>query len=78
MRGLIPGDTQHVTLDAACASGLFALDAAVKALREGSCDVALAGGTSVIEPIGFTLFCRAQGISMSGRYGPSTGRPTGP
>ncbi|SED61086.1 SDR family oxidoreductase [Streptomyces melanosporofaciens] len=70
LRGLIPGDTQHLTLDAACASGLFALDAAVKALREGSCDMALAGGTSVIEPIGFTLFCRAQGISMSGRVRP--------
>ena len=70
LRGLIPADAQHLTLDAACASGLFALDAAVKALREGSCDVALAGGTSVIEPIGFTLFCRAQGISMSGRIRP--------
>ncbi|MGV9851429.1 SDR family oxidoreductase [Streptomyces sp. NPDC003442] len=70
LRGLIPDDSQHLTLDAACASGLFALDAAVKALREGSCDVALAGGTSIIEPIGFTLFCRAQGISMSGRIRP--------
>ncbi|WP_432251710.1 SDR family oxidoreductase [Streptomyces sp. HNM1019] len=70
LRGLIPDDAQHLTLDAACASGLFALDAAVKALREGSCDVALAGGTSVIEPIGFTLFCRAQGISMSGKVRP--------
>ncbi|NUH35828.1 SDR family oxidoreductase [Streptomyces samsunensis] len=70
LRGLVPDDSQHLTLDAACASGLFALDAAVKALREGSCDVALAGGTSVIEPIGFTLFCRAQGISMSGRVRP--------
>ncbi|MFF5563135.1 SDR family oxidoreductase [Streptomyces sp. NPDC012623] len=70
LRGLIPADSQHLTLDAACASGLFALDAAVKALREGSCDVALVGGTSVIEPIGFTLFCRAQGISMSGRVRP--------
>ncbi|MFJ4921614.1 SDR family oxidoreductase [Streptomyces sp. NPDC088725] len=70
LRGLIPDDSQHLTLDAACASGLFAIDAAVKALREGSCDVALVGGTSVIEPIGFTLFCRAQGISMSGRIRP--------
>ncbi|WP_327238213.1 SDR family oxidoreductase [Streptomyces sp. NBC_01317] len=70
LRGLIPADAQHLTLDAACASGLFALDAAVKALREGSCDVALVGGTSIIEPIGFTLFCRAQGISMSGRIRP--------
>ncbi|MER7974683.1 beta-ketoacyl synthase N-terminal-like domain-containing protein, partial [Streptomyces sp. NPDC096080] len=70
LRGLLPDDAQHLTLDAACASGLFALDAAVKALREGSCDLALAGGTSVIEPIGFTLFCRAQGISMSGRVRP--------
>ncbi|MET9482275.1 SDR family oxidoreductase [Streptomyces sp. NPDC006638] len=70
LRGLIPAEAQHLTLDAACASGLFALDAAVKALREGSCDVALVGGTSIIEPIGFTLFCRAQGISMSGRIRP--------
>ncbi|MET9556575.1 SDR family oxidoreductase [Streptomyces sp. NPDC006645] len=70
LRGLIPAESQHLTLDAACASGLFAIDAAVKALRDGSCDVALAGGTSVIEPIGFTLFCRAQGISMSGRVRP--------
>ncbi|MFI6579658.1 SDR family oxidoreductase [Embleya sp. NPDC050493] len=70
LRGLIPDDAQHLTLDSACASGLFALDAAVKALRDGSCDVAFAGGTSVIEPIGFTLFCRAQGISMSGNVRP--------
>ncbi|MGW2327078.1 SDR family oxidoreductase [Streptomyces sp. NPDC001700] len=70
LRGLVPADAQHLTLDAACASGLFALDAAVKALREGSVDVALAGGTSVIEPIGFTLFCRAQGISLSGKIRP--------
>ncbi|MEU1755565.1 SDR family oxidoreductase [Micromonospora matsumotoense] len=70
LRGLIPGDAQHLTLDAACATGLFCLDAAVKALREGSCDVALVGGTSVIEPIGFTLFCRAQGITVSGRIRP--------
>ncbi|MYW01784.1 SDR family oxidoreductase [Streptomyces sp. SID3343] len=70
LRGLIPDDAQHLTLDSACASGLFALDAAVKALRDGSCDVAFAGGTSVIEPIGFTLFCRAQGISMSGDVRP--------
>lgn len=70
LRGLIPADSQHLTLDSACASGLFTLDAAVKALREGSCDVALAGGTAVVEPIGFTLFCRAQGISMSGRVRP--------
>lgn len=34
LRGLIPGDAQHLTLDAACATGLFCLDAAVKALRE--------------------------------------------
>ncbi|MEU0133909.1 SDR family oxidoreductase [Streptomyces sp. NPDC006296] len=70
LRGLIPEDAQHLTLDAACASGLFAVDAAVKALREGSADIALVGGTSIIEPIGFTLFCRAQGISMSGRIRP--------
>ncbi|MFC8828631.1 SDR family oxidoreductase [Streptomyces sp. NPDC057137] len=70
LRGLIPAESQHLTLDAACASGLFAIDAAVKALRDGSCDVALAAGTSVIEPIGFTLFCRAQGISMSGKVRP--------
>ncbi|KXK59671.1 hypothetical protein AWW66_22995 [Micromonospora rosaria] len=70
LRGLVPADAQHLTLDAACATGLFCLDAAVKALREGSCDVALVGGTSVIEPIGFTLFCRAQGITTSGRVRP--------
>ncbi|MER7167600.1 SDR family oxidoreductase [Micromonospora sp. NPDC000207] len=70
LRGLVPDDAQHLTLDAACATGLFCLDAAVKALREGSCDVALVGGTSVIEPIGFTLFCRAQGITTSGRIRP--------
>ncbi|MFI1585861.1 SDR family oxidoreductase [Embleya sp. NPDC020630] len=70
LRGLIPDDAQHLTLDSACASGLFALDAAVKALRDGSCDVAFAGGTAVVEPIGFTLFCRAQGISMSGNVRP--------
>ncbi|WP_226350742.1 SDR family oxidoreductase [Pseudonocardia sp. ICBG601] len=68
--GLVPDDARHLTLDAACASGLYVLDAAVKALREGSCDVALAGGTSVAEPTLLTLFCKAQGITPSGRVRP--------
>jgi NAD(P)-dependent dehydrogenase (short-subunit alcohol dehydrogenase family)/3-oxoacyl-(acyl-carrier-protein) synthase len=70
LRGLAPEGTRHVVLDAACASGLYVLDTAVKALREGSCDVALAAGTSVIEPTLLSLFCQAQGITVSGLIKP--------
>ncbi|MFE2288680.1 SDR family oxidoreductase [Streptomyces sp. NPDC059443] len=70
LAGLVPDDTRTLVLDAACASGLYALDTAVKSLRDGSCDAALVGGSSVVEPLGLALFSKAQGITRSGQIRP--------
>lgn len=51
-------------VDAACASGLIALDAAVQALASGRCDLMLCGGTQVQTPPQlFIQFCQIQALS---------------
>jgi acyl transferase domain-containing protein/4'-phosphopantetheinyl transferase EntD/acyl carrier protein len=59
------------TVDAACASSLIALAQAVKELRDGTCDVALAGGIQVSTsfPIA-VLFCQLGALSRTGRLRP--------
>jgi len=50
--------------DAACASSLAALDASVRSLRDGVCDIAVTGGSDrSMSPAVYTKFCKIGALS---------------
>ncbi len=57
-----------VSIDTACSSSLVAIHMACQALRQGDCQLALAGGVTVFFTPGvFIEFSRQQGLSQDGR-----------
>ncbi|MFI9005837.1 beta-ketoacyl synthase N-terminal-like domain-containing protein [Actinosynnema sp. NPDC053489] len=67
LSGLLPGTVTHLGVDTACSSALYAIELGARAVRSGSCDVALCGGVYAITPRYQVLFSAMKGLSPTAR-----------
>lgn len=57
-----------ITMDTACSSSLVSAHLACDSLRRGECDMALAGGVSLmLTPVTFIALCRVRALAPDGR-----------
>ncbi|WP_216216734.1 SDR family oxidoreductase [Amycolatopsis aidingensis] len=68
--GLLPDRTELVMVDTACSSSLYAIDLGMKALREGTCEVAVCGGAFAYSARNLVLFSKLHGLSKTGEVRP--------
>ncbi|MFB7716082.1 HAD-IIIC family phosphatase [Nocardia sp. NPDC056100] len=67
-----------VTLDTACSSSIVAMHSAMAALRAGECDLALAGGTTLLmSPIAHIELCKLGVLSPTGKCAPFSAEADG-
>ncbi|MCX2730601.1 beta-ketoacyl synthase N-terminal-like domain-containing protein [Saccharopolyspora sp. NFXS83] len=65
-RGILPADTRIHLLDSACSSSLYAIDAGMRKLLAGECDVAVCGGVMSMTASMTVMFSKLGGFSARG------------
>jgi 3-oxoacyl-(acyl-carrier-protein) synthase len=74
---VLPDGTELVVLDSACSAGVFAVDAAVRALLLDDADVAFCGGVSATTATEYVTMSRLRVVSSSGEVRPFDHAGTG-
>ncbi|MFE5288393.1 SDR family oxidoreductase [Nocardia sp. NPDC056611] len=64
--GILPAATPVFVVDTACSSSLYALDRAVRDLREGRTDIAVCGGSHAQRVANMVAFAQLGGLSPTG------------
>jgi acyl transferase domain-containing protein/NAD(P)-dependent dehydrogenase (short-subunit alcohol dehydrogenase family) len=66
MRGLLPDDTDLAMIDAACASGMYAIEAGLRSVLSGDATVAFCGGAFSVAARECVMMAKSRGLSRSG------------
>lgn len=66
MAGLLPEDTDWLTVSAACASALYAIDLGIASLLAGDCDIAYCGSVNGMSRLMSVSAAKFQGLSPRG------------
>ncbi|RSN08000.1 hypothetical protein DMC63_34655 [Streptomyces sp. WAC 05977] len=64
--GILPDDSAVHVVDTACSSSLYALDRGIRELNSGRCDVAVCGGSAVMQVTYMVAFAKMGGLSPTG------------
>ncbi|GGP90754.1 SDR family NAD(P)-dependent oxidoreductase [Streptomyces melanogenes] len=67
MTGLLPPGTEMLNIDAACSSGLYAVDLGMRRLGRGRCDLVVYAGLSTVTWRDSVLFAKLGAFTRSGR-----------